>query len=110
MLDFKKIIQLGLGIAIGMVAYHFIQKAIDSRTSDSSNGDVAGAFGRRRRTRALTTVHHCNNYNLAPGTTCESQCDNANGVYSGGSDPTCTTSGMSTFPGIGSTVLARRRR
>ena len=43
MLDTKKILQLGIGVAVGMIAYHFIQKAMNGA---SSNGETAGAGGR----------------------------------------------------------------
>jgi hypothetical protein len=39
MLDSKKILQLGIGVAVGMVAYHFISKAMNR------GGSTVGATG-----------------------------------------------------------------
>jgi hypothetical protein len=41
--------------------------------------------------KALTTVHQCKNFHFSAGQTCEGQCDNVNGTYVGGTNPTCTT-------------------
>jgi hypothetical protein len=40
MLDTKRILQLGIGVAVGMIAWHFIQKAMNG------NGGTVGAFGK----------------------------------------------------------------
>jgi hypothetical protein len=44
MLDTKRILQLGIGVAVGMVAYHFISKAMNR---GASSNETAGAFGFR---------------------------------------------------------------
>ena len=40
MLDTKRILQLGIGVAVGMVAYHFISKAMNR------GGTTVGATGK----------------------------------------------------------------
>jgi hypothetical protein len=49
MLDTKRILQLGIGVAVGMVAYHFISKAMNG--NGNGNGTV-GAMGKVRPSRA----------------------------------------------------------
>jgi hypothetical protein len=51
MLDTKRILQLGIGVAVGMVAYHFISKAMNGNGNGNGNGTV-GAMGKVRPSRA----------------------------------------------------------
>lgn len=54
MLDFKKILQLGLGVAIGMIAYHFIQKAMNKTVLDNGAVGASGRIGRRTRPTTIS--------------------------------------------------------
>ena len=82
MFDSKKIIQLGLGIAAGMVAYHFIEKAMNKSSLLPETASAAGS--RRFKTSAKGNYVNCicngQGYRVA-GTNCDSfnaQCDNLN--------------------------------
>jgi len=46
MIDTKKVVQLGIGVAVGMIAFHFISKAMTQSTNTA--GETAGAFGTLR--------------------------------------------------------------
>ena len=50
MLDTKKILQLGIGVAVGMIAYHFIQKAMNGASSNGATASASGTPGRRKST------------------------------------------------------------
>jgi hypothetical protein len=56
MLDTKRILQLGIGVAVGMVAYHFISKAMNR------GGSTVGATGSRFGSRAGCPTIMCNTY------------------------------------------------
>jgi hypothetical protein len=58
MLDTKRILQLGIGVAVGMVAYHFISKAMNGNGNGNGNGTV-GAMGKVRPLRG--SVADCGN-------------------------------------------------
>jgi hypothetical protein len=47
MLDTKRILQLGIGVAVGMVAYHFISQAM---TANGGTVGAGGKFGVQRAT------------------------------------------------------------
>ena len=101
MLDTKKIIQLGLGVAIGMIAWHFIQQQMNK--SVLNGGATASASGDKTKTLPCRG-------NL---TACEDYCTKPHfegglgGTYSGGY---CTWSGNSSgYPLFGSAAISRQR-
>jgi hypothetical protein len=78
-LDYKMLLNTAIGVAVGMVAYHFISKAMNG---GSSSGETAGAFG----SRTLWKECNCNGKTVLCGgfgifNTCEKCCANEKNSY-----------------------------
>jgi hypothetical protein len=86
-LDYKMLLNTAIGVAVGMVAYHFISKAMNA------NGGTVGAAGMRTRRIGGTLkapTHRCNcttsdGKGTYPIDWCRSSCDKccnfANEIY-----------------------------
>ena len=107
MLDTKKIIQLGLGVAAGMVAYHFIEKAMNKSSLSTETIGASGWMRKSLRANGVGKTHRCSSYSFPAGTTCESQCANVDGSTFDGVAGTCTVPYGVTFGG-GTGRLVRR--
>jgi hypothetical protein len=95
-LDMKRIIQLGLGVAVGMIVYYFVQKAMNK--SRNGNG-TAGAFG---SVRAGTKTLSCPV--SADPSKCKDVCINDyNGEWNGNNGTCVAPAGtIVTYPFTGS--------
>jgi hypothetical protein len=74
-LDYKMLLNTAIGVAVGMVAYHFITKAM------TANGGTVGAIGKVRPLRAHRDWCLCNEgWQTECGGNCATCCEGHGGV------------------------------